>query len=530
MGIFDGFKKNKGLKIDLELTEDVGIVTMYKGKPLTGIGYKTYNNGIISKEIEFKDGLKNGTHKEFHENGQLSYETNNIEDEIVGELKKWYDNGQLKEKTNFVNGKENGISFSYHENGQLHMKMNLKDDKYHGLFESYFDNGNLEEKGEYINDIQCGIWKFYDKDGNLEKEEDFKNGTVSYNDITEKNEVAYYNGEKYSGIIKFMGNAESEYKDGIKIGFKTYFVDGTVKTVGELIDGKVVETKGWIKVDKNGEYDENGEKILVRQFKDGKNIEYFKNGMINSISDSKSGEFKRYLENGQLFIHKITDPKTYNETFFERYFENGEIEMEYIFDDSYGKMTKWYYQNRNTKKITINGFDFEFDENGNEISKRYEWQLEKELELRKYLNLKKFEGEIIPDDSYREILVHEIMTKGIFMFEDKDGIDIKVFGQRHTLVSVTQTWDEELEEWEETNREEIDDFHLTEYEDGYRFDEDDICKYFEIEDWPEWDFNGFSTDWCGIEEEDSFDDRQKKWNEYKDKFPLINSKDQFSLM
>ena len=32
--------------------------------------------------------------------------------------------------------------------------------------------------------------------------------------------------------------------------------------------GEMVEMKGWIKIDKNGDYDENGKKILVRDFKD----------------------------------------------------------------------------------------------------------------------------------------------------------------------------------------------------------------------------------------------------------------------
>jgi hypothetical protein len=359
------------------------------------------------------------------------------------------------------------------------------------------------------------------------------NQKVSYQEITEQDDIIFHNGVKFTGIVQYRettwGRIESEFKDGLEIGKKAYFVDGTLSEIHELIDGEMTELKKWSKRNDNGEYDENGKIILVAEYKNGKNIEYFDDGTIAKIYDLKNLETKRYHNNGQLFIHKIQDPETYKETFFERFFKNGELEMEYIFDDTYGQITKWYYQNRSIKKIIINGFDFEFNEDGNEISKRYEWQLENELELRKYLNLKKFEGEIIPDDSYREILVHEIMTKGIFMFEDKDGNDMKVFGQRHTLVSVTQTWDEEGEEWEETNREEIDDFHLTEYEDGYRFDEDDICKYFEIEDWPEWDFNGFSTDWCGIEEEDSFDVRQKKWDEYKNKFPLISSKNQFSI-
>jgi hypothetical protein len=48
------------------------------------------------------------------------------------------------------------------------------------------------------------------------------------------------------------------------------------------------------------------------------------------------------------------------------------------------------------------------------------------------------------------------------MFKNKKGEYLEVFGQYHTLISETQAWDEENEEWEDVwEREEIDDFHLT---------------------------------------------------------------------
>ncbi|MDA7567185.1 hypothetical protein N8769_04350 [Flavobacteriaceae bacterium] len=129
----------------------------------------------------------------------------------------------------------------------------------------------------------------------------------------------------------------------------------------------------------------------------------------------------------------------------------------------------------------------------------------------------------------RKILSHEIMSKGVFMFENKKGEYLEVFGQRHTLVSEIQTWDEENEEWDEGDREEIDDFHLTDYEKGYQFSEDDLCKFFEIDDWPSWDYNGFSKDWCLIEDDDDNETRQKKWDDYKAKFPKVTSIEHFDI-
>jgi len=132
----------------------------------------------------------------------------------------------------------------------------------------------------------------------------------------------------------------------------------------------------------------------------------------------------------------------------------------------------------------------------------------------------------------RKILTHEIMTKGVFSFELKNGDDIDVFGQRHTLFYLTEIWDEESEEWIEEEREELDEFHLTDYDKGYKFDESDLYDFFEIEEDndPEWDFNGSSWNWCGIEDEDDYDTREKKWNTFKNKFPEISSKSHFEII
>lgn len=171
-----------------------------------------------------------------------------------------------------------------------------------------------------------------------------------------------------------------------------------------------------------------------------------------------------------------------------------------------------------------------FDEYGNPFSGT--------IDKVKYLNgerIKSSKKEIDKEnrqkliDKEREVLKHEIMTKGQFMFENSNGDYIEVFGQRHTLFLEYQSWDDKYNDWVEGDREEVDSFHLTEYEDGYSFCEDELCKFFNLDEWPEWDYNGVSFDWCGIEEEDDNDERKKKWNEYKNQFPKIDSIKKFNI-
>lgn len=378
---------------------------------------------------------------------------------------------------------------------------------------------------------------------------------VTYNDVKEKGGITYFQGEKYTGIVEYgNGSTISEFKDGKEINSKHLFVDGSIKTFSEIINGELIEIKGWIKIDSEGNYDENGTKVLVREYKDGRKIEYYKNGNIKSESDvnrrrsttEEDSTFTdiRYYENGNIERKEVRTK--YDETgnnggvtvTYQSYYETGELQKEKVEDKKYPTKYISYHKNGTIKSICVSnteyeheGHEFEFDENGNEVSVKFKEDLKVEESIREYLNLGEFKGELKVKPKERKILTHEIMTKGVFSFELKNGTNIDVFGQRHTLFCYTEILDEESEEWMEEDREEIDEFHLTDYEKGYKFDESDLYDFFEIEEeeYPEWDYNGYSSDWCEIEDEDDYETREKKWNTYKNKFPKISSKSQFQI-
>jgi len=146
-------------------------------------------------------------------------------------------------------------------------------------------------------------------------------------------------------------------------------------------------------------------------------------------------------------------------------------------------------------------------------------------------NVEKKQSNIVeqhPDLKERTIYTHEIATKGVFIYSGDDS-KTRVSCQEHKLVAKEQTWSEESEEWEDDgDRDNIDEFYLTGHEEGYQFDQIELCEFFGIDDW-EWDYNGFSEDWCGIEEEDNSEVCQKKWDDYKSKFPKVTSKEQFDV-
>ena len=377
---------------------------------------------------------------------------------------------------------------------------------------------------------------------------------VHYNDVQEKDGVTYFKDAPFTGIVEFgSGHTIAEFKDGVKVNSKQLFADGSIKAISEVVDGELIETQGWIKIDGNGNYDENGEKVLSREFKDGKKITYYNNGNIKSEDDvnrrrsatEENSTFSQinYFENGNIQSREVKTK--YDETGnnggitveYELYYESGEIQKKKIDDKKFPTKYVSYYRDGTIKSICVSttqfqhqGHEFNFDENGNETTIRFEEELKGEESIREHLQLGEFRGQLKTKPKERKILEHEIMTKGVFYFESDNGDSIEIFGQRHTLICITEFWDNEVEEWIEEDREEVDEFHLTDYEKGYRFDYDDLCDLLEIEDYPEWDFNGVSSDWCGIEEEDDYETRENKWNVYKNKFPELSAKSQFKVI
>lgn len=391
-----------------------------------------------------------------------------------------------------------------------------------------------------------GLFDFLKPDKKIKK--------VNYNDVIDLDGTIYVKGEKYTGIVEFLGGKMiSEYLEGEKINTKQFFMDGSTKSIKELVNGELIEIKGWVKVDKKGNYNESGKKVLVREYKDGKKYEYYHNGNIKSESDvsTKKSKFDvsdtyteiKYWENGTiqkkevLTKHDETGNNGGVTIEYKSFYETGELQKEKVEDKKYPTKYISYHKSGKIESISISktqyqieGFKFEFDENGNEISKNKK-QSKEEKSVRKYLNIENSNEELSDEPIERKILSHEIMTKGLFSFESKSGDCIEVFGQRHILYSITEVWNKENNEWVNREKDEIDEFHLTDYDKGYKYDESDLYDFFDIEEdgYPEWDFNGSSYDWCGIEDEDNYDTRLKKWNDYKEKFPNVSSKTQFEI-
>ena len=160
MGIFDFLKGKKNnsndsvLRVNWDDTEDVGIITHYKGNPVTGICYNLHDNGNLMEEVELVNGLKHGINNSFFKNGQV---------QKIG---------------------------SY------------KNDKEDGIYKSYSDDGTLTTEGNMKNGKLNGIWKHY------------RQGKVIYEGTYNNNKPIKESGDMLIGyVIKMKGMNEEELKD-----------------------------------------------------------------------------------------------------------------------------------------------------------------------------------------------------------------------------------------------------------------------------------------------------------------------------
>ena len=387
-------------------------------------------NGKLKNEATYKSGKKNGPEKGYHENGNLHYECEWINGEQDGEItsydedgnkkkqsflkkgsydgpqKEWWPNGKLRadrimknneiisEETYSQNGtvvvfedKIEDIGIVSHYNGkpftgimfvnpyapaknfavkywwvneQYEMVDGLKD----GLKSEFYENGKIKMQTKFSKDEFINIIGYFDLKGNNLIETDT---CLTYDKLEEKNDVYYHGGKPYNGSIIYSGGSISIFTDGVKVSSKDYFLDGTIQTRSETIDGELVELEGWTKIDDDGNYDENGKKILVREFKDGRKIEYYENGNKKSEDDinrtmsetEANNNFVeiKYYENGNLHTKEVKtkyapDGMSGGNTIeYSVFYETGELQTEKVDDEKYTIKHISYFKNKTIKSI-----------------------------------------------------------------------------------------------------------------------------------------------------------------------------------
>lgn len=337
-------------KVKTDDLQNINEVYHLNGTPFTGTSIDLFPNNTKMQEIQWVNGLLEGTKTEYflggtqirtimhfkagkrngpfiyyHENGKLKLTGKYINDLLDSTVNAYYENGNPKYIHEYAQGVRVGKTITYYKNGNLEQEVALKNEKPHGLMLTYYEAGNIRLQSHYNEGVRDGQYLRYHLTGLVAEESYYKNGF--------QDSVSRYWDNVFGSIMK------EEYfklgkKDGVWLTFNeagdtltqyTYQNDVLNGPYKKYYSGIIDE--GDVNNGKEEVYDPSkSKKRYIRaldeigNYKDGKLDGEFKTGLYNKGSRAEGtysmgsmvGEWKYYNEKGKVVLH-------------EKYDDNGEL-------------------------------------------------------------------------------------------------------------------------------------------------------------------------------------------------------------
>ena len=204
------------------LTCEYGIMGLYKDGKKEGVHKNWYSNGSLMSEKEIINGANVNISKYWNEKYQLIYERNwtknfdqtwydngQLKTEgysrpvkydstkswnppsdailVYGLCRDWYENGQLKSEKNYdENGKPEGTHREWHENGAIILDCNYKNGKLNGKYKESFPNGIDKKIAFYLDGKLNGYFKDCKENFLYEFRDDTSKPTGTWTDLIVK--------------------------------------------------------------------------------------------------------------------------------------------------------------------------------------------------------------------------------------------------------------------------------------------------------------------------------------------------------
>jgi antitoxin component YwqK of YwqJK toxin-antitoxin module len=272
------------------------------------INVLNYENGeIVKKSDDFSTEID--LREKFDEDGNLIFQGSYLDQKPIGVHRTFDPEGNVIEAKTYniyhqlvsqgivtTDGKKEGPWIDYYPEGNKKAEGYYNNGLKNNTWIYYYPKGSVEQTGSYQNGKLSGQWKWYYRNGNLRKEEYFIFGLLDGEYIEYADSVLpviiakgnYIQGEKEGNWIYDIGDQKEygKYVLGMKNGkwYRKYKSNDTLAFEGfylqDLPDGKHIyyypnqelkeiqyydtgkKIKSWVK------YDENGEIILVVQYRD----------------------------------------------------------------------------------------------------------------------------------------------------------------------------------------------------------------------------------------------------------------------
>lgn len=368
----------KGKKDGIRKTyrEDEIIEESFKNDIKNGLTRYYYLDGKYKKEVNFREGLEDGSAREFDKDGRIitliTYKKGFItERELInrfdnngkkhGPWKYFYPDGTIRQEGTYNHGLENGYFKEYDKDGNLISTAKYADGvKLEDVAElvkldvrkDYYPDGKVKIAASYNKTGQLeGVRREYSPDGSVEKSYIFRNGImIGEGVVTEKGERDGSWKEYYDdGKLRAQGKYNKDVREG---DWKFYHENGATEQEGTYVKGKPEGDWRWYypggemlreETYYNGlldglmtEYDEAGGVITKGEYIEGKEEGnwYFR------LGDSETeGTYADGMRNG---LWKIYDLQMGQKKVLR-------FEGRFIEDNPHGKHT-YYWDNENKKE------------------------------------------------------------------------------------------------------------------------------------------------------------------------------------
>lgn len=293
-----------------------------------------YDNFALKWEMYYKHGLRDGYYKEYDEKGNLKKITkyvNDVEQIIESEMKplqmqhEYYPNGKVKREASFRGGKREGTWREFDENGnvissQIYKNGNLvqsgimdTDGTRRGEWVELYPDSTLRAKGLFINGKRSGEWKFYYPGETIEQIGNYKNGMLDgtwtwyFPDGKIQKQEDFFDDAPEGKYVEYDENgnviATGSYFEGMKSG-KWKEKSGDVISEGEYRNDQQVGE--WVSYYSNGKMAFKG--TFKGGYPDGEHCYYYRNGRIREIQSYsggiRNGVWKKFLDTGELFLEE----------------------------------------------------------------------------------------------------------------------------------------------------------------------------------------------------------------------------------
>lgn len=153
----------------------LAMVLYYNEGELTGYSYND-KNGVLVAKIALPGG--NGKVKSFFSNGNVSCETEYVDNLVHGVQKLYHSNGKLMYQLKDDHGYSNGPLTEYYANGNLKSEYTYYFDKQDGTFKEYYENGKVKEQGQFYIGSPNGTFTYYDETGKVKEKRTYYYGTL----------------------------------------------------------------------------------------------------------------------------------------------------------------------------------------------------------------------------------------------------------------------------------------------------------------------------------------------------------------